>query len=214
MSFSSITLFLLSSCEALINKALALDAASMQKVVGLTGKCIAIENTSLHFTFFITTVASQLRLQSVFEGTPDTTLKGSTKAFMSMLMSRDKTIAMLTNDIEIIGDINCAQTLQAIFSELEIDWEAQLSNITGGIVAHEVSNIARTVNNWSKNTFSHFASDIKEYMNEEAPFKTPRGKVDDYLNEIDELKLRIDRMDAHITRLNEQLKKFSNGPST
>jgi ubiquinone biosynthesis protein UbiJ len=205
---------MLASFETLINKALALDAASTSQVKSLTGKCITIENTSLHFTFFITVIESQLRLQSIFEGTPDTTLKGSTKAFMSMLMSRDKTVAMLANDIEIIGDANCAQTLQTIFSELEIDWEAQLSNITGGIVAHEISNIARTVNNWSKNAFSHFASDIKEYMDEEAPFKTPRGKVDDYLNEIDELKLRIDRMDAHITRLNEQLRKFSNGPSS
>jgi len=207
MSFSSLTLLALASCEALINKTIALDTVTAQKVTDLNDKYIAIEVTTLNIIFFITWVDGQLRLQSVFEGTPDATIKGSAKAFMKMLASKDKTVAMLSSDIEISGDADTAQLLQAIFSELNIDWEAQLSNITGGIVAHEVSDIARTVNNWSKNTFSHFASDIKEYLNEEAPFKTPRGKVEEYLNEIDELKLRIDRMDAHIKELNEKLNK-------
>jgi len=207
MSFSSVTLLVLASCESLINKAISLDSATQQKITRLNDKFIAVNIITLNLVFYISAIDNELRLQSIFEGVPNTTLKGSASAFMKMLASKDKTVAMLSSDIEISGDADTAQLLQAIFSELNIDWEAQLSNITGGIVAHEVSDIARTVNNWSKNTFSHFASDIKEYLNEEAPFKTPRGKMEEYLNEIDELKLRIDRMDAHIKELNEKLNK-------
>lgn len=207
MTFSPITLVALASIEAIINKALALDVASQQKISVITGKSIAIHITNLQSGFYIVGGESELHLQSTFEGKPDVTLKGSAKSLVKLITAKDKTIAMLTSDIEIIGDSSVAQTLQSVFSELDIDWEAQLSHLTGGVVAHEFSNIAKSLNGWVKNTFSHFTDDIKEYLHEEAPFTTPKGKVDAYFNELDQIKMRMDRIDAHITRLNENLNK-------
>lgn len=207
MTFSPITLVTLASIEKIINKALALDVASQQKISVIAGKSIAIHITDVNSGFYIVGGENELRLQSSFEGEPDVTLKGSTRSLAKLMVAKDKTIAMLASDIEIIGDIAVAQTLQSVFSELNIDWEAQLSHLTSGVVAHEFSNIAKSLNGWVRNTFSHFADDVKEYLGEEAPFTTPKGKVDAYFNELDEIKMRMDRIDAHITRLNEALKK-------
>lgn len=207
MSFSPVTLATLTAIEAVINKALSLDETSQQKLHAIDGKCIAITMNNLNIVFYVLCTAHGLYLQHRFEGDPDTALQGSVSSYIKLLTAQDKTLAILTSDIEISGDHAVAQALQSLFIDLNIDWEAQLSLITGGIVAHELSSITTSVSTWLKNTAIHFARDMQEFLDEEAPFTTPRGKVDVYLNELDNLKLRMDRLDAHLAALHDKIKK-------
>ncbi|NOY62884.1 MAG: hypothetical protein GXP10_07015 [Gammaproteobacteria bacterium] len=114
---------------------------------------------------------------------------------------------MLSGAVEIRGDSELGQRFQAILNAIDVDWEEQLSKVTGDVVAHQLGNMARGVNQWLTETADSVAQDVGEYLQEESRDLPHPSQVAQFVADVDQIRMDVDRLDARISRLNTALAK-------
>jgi ubiquinone biosynthesis protein UbiJ len=194
------------SLEAAINGVLRLDPDTRDRLAALSGKVIAVELRGLDLALYLIPDRSGLNVFGRFEGEPDTILRGTPVAMARMGLARDASDALFAGEVEISGDVELGQEFRDILDNLDIDWEEQLSLVTGDVVAHQVGELVRGAVAWGKKTLDTFGRDAAEYLQEESRDVPNAGEVDSFLTEVDDLRTDVDRLEARIKRLESQAK--------
>ncbi|MGR6872219.1 ubiquinone biosynthesis accessory factor UbiJ [Pseudomonas sp. HK3] len=196
----------LASAQRIVNKALRYDAATAQKLAKLAPKVLAIEITQPAVTIYVQ-FGEQLRLMAHHEDAAQATLQGDLQAFINLASHKDKHAALMKSDIQIQGSSQLAMGLADAMSDLDIDFEAMISELTGPVVAHVMGKNLRRLSGWLKGTGAKFKQDSVEYVRDELQLAPHKLEGESRYNEIHKLKLDSDRLEARINRLATQLNK-------
>ncbi len=192
----------LAGIEQAVNTLIGMDPLAAERLARLHGRVIAIHLKGVGLELnFIPGPDGKLQLLGSVEGEPDCRLSGSP---LDLMRSGDKTdgpAQLFAWRVTIDGDIELAQTFGDIVGGLDIDWEEQLSKLTGDIVAHEVGTTARRIGRWGKRSADVLGLDLAEYLTEEAQLLPRRHEVDAFLNDIDKLRDDLERLSARVRRL-------------
>ncbi|WP_456415482.1 ubiquinone biosynthesis accessory factor UbiJ [Thiolapillus sp.] len=196
----------LESLERGINALLQLDPLARKKLARRHGKVIGIHLRGPETTiYFIPDQQGYLQLFNQIEGEPDALLSGSP---LDLLRSGDKergSRQLFAGHVSITGDTGLAHDFGATLGGLEIDWEEQLSKITGDILAHQIGDAVRKAGHWIRNTSSRMEADLGEYLTSEARLLPHPLEVEDFIARVDELREHTDRLEARIRLLQRQL---------
>jgi ubiquinone biosynthesis protein UbiJ len=103
--------------------------------------------------------------------------------------------------VRVEGDTALAQHFGTILADLDIDWEEQLSKLTGNIVAHEVGRVARTAAGYADRMRATLEQNLREYLQEEARVLPTRFEIREFLDAVDVLRDDVERLGARIERL-------------
>jgi ubiquinone biosynthesis accessory factor UbiJ len=196
---------LLGLMENTINAALRLDPATLRRLDQLSGRVIAIECTTPQLTVFLRPHSDGFILQGQYEQTPDCLISGSAVALLKLMTADNKTNALLSNQIQISGDLELSQKLQKLLADLDIDWEAKLAQYLGDITAHQIGKQARTLHAWGKSSTNSLLLNIEEYLHEETHDLPSRAELEPFYSEVETLTLTADRLSARIERLQKTL---------
>ena len=196
----------LASAQSIVNKALSYDAATAQKLSALAPKVLAIEITQPAFVIYVQ-FGEQLRFMAHHEGETQAKLQGDLQAFINLASHKDKHAALMKSDIQIQGSSQLAMGLADAMSDLDIDFEAMISEITGPVVAHVVGKNLRRLSGWLKGTSEKLKQDSVEYVRDELQLAPHKLEGETRFNQIHKLKLDTDRLEARINRLATQLNK-------
>ena len=196
----------LASAQRIVNQALRYDAATAQKLATLAPKVLAIQVTQPAVTIYVQ-FGEQLRLMAHHEGAAQATLQGDLQAFINLASHKDKHAALMKSDIQIQGSSQLAMGLADAMSDLDIDFEAMISELTGPVIAHVVGKNLRRLSGWLKGTGEKFKQDSVEYVRDELQLAPHKLEGESRFNEIHKLKLDSDRLEARINRLATQLNK-------
>ena len=182
-----------------INKALFLDEEMPRKLNMLQGKVIELVITPLNVHFFMCFADDALHLQHHYAGTPDTTIHSSPSGLIRLSLLPPSQVRSLFNDsIRISGDVELGQRLKALFDNLDIDWEGHLAHFTGDVVAYQLGSFVRRGISFKRQFDARFCRNVSEYVQEECHLLPTRVEVDDFLQEVDDLNLTVERLAAHI----------------
>lgn len=187
--------------ESAINNSLDYDPATRQKLNTLDGRVLAVMCNRPTLSVYVLFVGEHVELWSLFEGAADTTLSGRASDFLKLWQLRSKPTALSDSGITLTGDSQLLQTLQGISRQLEIDWEALLAEHTGDIIAHQLGQVVRGARHWlqgAQREAERLASEFLQYEKQTTP---SRHAVQGFCNEVDELTLRMDRLQAHLDAL-------------
>lgn len=201
MPFNLILSAALVGAETAINNALELDPLSKKKLLPLSGKTIAITCTSPSLSLIITVTEQGFSLSPLQTIEADSAISGSAAALLQLLTSKDKSKIIRTNAVQIIGDTGCIQDLQAILNDLNIDWEYQLSNFIGDIPTQSLSDGMKFIRDFLSKSSESLKTDLDEYIHEEINLFPSTDELELFYQRIDTLRLRVDRSQARITRL-------------
>ncbi|OOZ37162.1 ubiquinone biosynthesis accessory factor UbiJ [Solemya velesiana gill symbiont] len=193
--------------EEAINRYLALDPAAREKMAGLYGKVIAFELMGLGQTLYLVPSPNRLQVLSAYEGEADCTLRGTPIALGLMGDPKGSTEQLFAGQVEISGDTDLAHAFGKILAAMDIDWEEQLSHYTGDIIAHEMGNLARTTSQWGKRSLETLGMDLQEYLQEEIRLLPVKPEIDHFLKNVDTLRNDVERMEARINRLKNNINK-------
>jgi ubiquinone biosynthesis protein UbiJ len=193
--------FLLSPLNLFINQFINLDPDYNQLLTPLIGKTIRLEILQPKFTVFITFTGTALTLHSQLDAVADCTIRGSAFALLCLSRQSHKTAALAQGDVEILGDLNLAQHLNTLNTELNIDWEEQLSKFVGDFAAFKIGSALRKVWNWKQQCFDTLSQNLNEYLHEEACVLPPSMALNDFFDDIDTLKNDLERLSARFERL-------------
>ena len=191
--------------EQVLNRAIRLDPETPARLAPMHGQVIELQLLGTGLSLFLIPEPQGIQLLSAFDGAPDCTLRGTPLDLARMRGSRKSADQLFSGAVAIEGDTQLAHRFGEFLAGLDIDWEEQLSKLTGDLVAHEVGNLARGLLDWGGRQTRTFEQNLQEYLQEELRLLPSRPEVEPFLGDIDRLRDDTERLEARIKRLQGKL---------
>jgi ubiquinone biosynthesis protein UbiJ len=126
-------------------------------------------------------------------------ITGRPVAFAALALGDDRVFADERLTVE--GDTALAHQLQLALNQLQPDWEAAMANHIGDVPAHFIGKRIRQAVKWSRQAFSTMNANVEEYVHEESRTLPGRRELEATFQDIDELSLRTERLEARLNQL-------------
>jgi len=192
------------SAEKIINAALAYDPATRIALGNLAPQVLSIKLTTPEINIYAVPSAEGIRLLAHYEGDVTTQVQGTVPALISLLKS--ERVNLKDSGVQVIGSSIFLADLKHILKNLDIDWEEMLSQIFGDIVGHQGASFIRNKMQWANDRVSNFTRLTSEFLTEELQALPSKAEVDYFNQQVDEVRLGVDRVEA---RINQMLQKLS-----
>ncbi len=185
-----------------INRLLELDPDLAASLAPLEGQVLEVQLKGLdlavyaHFTAARVVLSGQAPAEAIH-----VSVRGTPLALLGMVREENRQQALASREVEIIGDLGLAQQIQALLSDLHLDWEELLSHYTGDIIAHQLGNAARGLSAWGRRTRHTLEQDISEYLRYETGLLPSRQEVHAFLDEVDTLSADSERLQVRLRHL-------------
>lgn len=192
---------LLGSLEKSINAALINAPNSLEQLRDLSGRLIAIHSGFPLGDIFTLVVDDGVELFHASSAIPDVSVTGSVSDLAALVLNWTQQPQLIGGHFQIQGDRELLQQLQAIATELDVDWGALLSPYLGDNLAQQVDYGGQRLLGWLRDTRSIVGSQLKHYLANESSLLPPPYQIYEFCQDIDELRYDVDRLDARIARL-------------
>jgi ubiquinone biosynthesis protein UbiJ len=200
--FDSIQGSLLAAAEIGGNRLLALDENALQGCGELQGKCIAIDITDLDFQLYCHPGSWGLRLsRNPPPREVDATISGRLMALANLAAENDKLSTSMREQVSFRGNVTLAQKVQAIFVNLDIDWEEALAKHSGDVLAFQIHQRARRFVQWLQHSADSVLQTSSEYLREEARLSPTQVEFNRFQSQLTALKHDVARSEARLQRL-------------
>jgi ubiquinone biosynthesis accessory factor UbiJ len=188
---------LLNSAASLINQALQFNPKAKGYLAKLEGASIqiTIENISV----FLLVDAQALLLSTTYPFEPNTIIRGPILAFVTLMKSKSPRKAANLG-LSIAGDLDIGESLQNLFLDLNLDWEEWLAGWLGDNYAYKIGDMVRTTHHKGQEVVQQLAKSTGEYMQKAHLLPTPE-ETQGFLNQVDNLRMSVDRLEARLQRL-------------
>ena len=196
--------------ETLFNRYVALDPVARERLAKLHGKVIAVELKGVETTLYLIPATHRLMVVGSHEGDPDCCMSGTPLALIKMINSERNSEQLFSGEVVITGNTELAHRFGKILADMDVDWEEQLSHLTGDAFAHGAGSLFRELTAWGRNTVSNFGLDVGEYLQHEIQLLPPRVEIEAFLDQVDDLRDDTERLEARIRRL-ERIKAAGEG---
>ena len=197
--------------ERIINYVIQNDPHIEKKISPLIGKSIRVEAKSPELFFSITINESSINITSSdFEQkdlAPDLLVSGELRDLISMLLSTGNLIG---GNISVKGDIQFAQDLNEALRSLNLNWSDILGPILGQAATSEIEKFFNVSRAWSLEFRDSLKRDIEGYLKEEKKVIPTNDDAQEFYDDIDRLKFKIDRIKARADLLSSALEGLDN----
>lgn len=202
IEFIMLKKYSLKALQLAINQAMSMDEQMPIKLRALSGKVLEMIIAPLDVRFFIQFKDEKMLLLDRYEGHADTIIHSNPIGLIRLsLLPASKARSLFNDKVRISGDIELGQQVKKLFDEMDIDWEGHLAHFTGDVVAHQIGSFVRKGMDFKKHFSESMSQNVTEYLQEELRVFPTRNELDDFFNDIDELSLSVERLQAHINQL-------------
>ena len=195
--------------EIAINRYIALDPDTKAAVPAMADKVIKIIIRELDLPLIFRISDSRIEVFPSYDSEIHSEMRASVYSLVKLSMASDASSSAIGGDIEMSGDLETGRQFRDLLGKVDIDWEEILSQYTGDIVAHKIGNSIRTITNWGKKTVDSLSKDVSEYLQEESRQIPSQYEIKDYLTNVDDIRLAVDRVEARIKQLESRFQKSS-----
>ena len=198
-------LAVLATAERGINRVLRLDPTAQPRLARLGGRVIEIDCTTPAWRLFILADGEGLRLASDWGGEADCRLRAPASSLAHLALSRNKTAVLHSPEVEIDGDSALLMQLAEVLQDLELDWEYEVSRWLGPVAGQLLGSSLRGPLAWARQSGDSLRLNLADYLAEESRALVGNNEAQARFDELDRLKLALDRLDARIERLTHTL---------
>lgn len=193
---------LLGLAEIGSNRLLGMDPDVLHHCTELQGNIIAIHLIDLDKTLYCHPGSWGMRLSLQKPGKEvDATIRGRLLGLVNLSLQQEKLSTSIQERIEIIGNPSVAQKFQKILTELDIDWEEELSKYTGDIMAFRIGQGIRKTHQTMKDIVSSLAYSGREYCQEEIHLMPTLPEFEQFQQSVTNIRHDVDRLEAKINHL-------------
>lgn len=196
----------LKTLESLIRQAVALDPATSQRLQAYAGKRLYVETRAPALGLFVWLESDGIHLRTEGDRHPHATIEAPSIDLLKMALSDNA--HFVGGPVKVHGDVLLVQELHALARDLDIDWEAGISRLLGDTFAHPVSQGLRGLLGFAKRTADVFLRNTGEYLREEKEIVPVSWEVDEYLNDNQDLRADVERVEARLERLKKRVSKL------
>ncbi len=189
--------------ETALNHTLSLDPDTQQKLVALHGRSVQLHLRGPEIALAVTVEQRQLRVGPPAENSP-LRVAASPGSLLGMLLRRgDDGVA--PGAVEIAGDADLARRLEKLASGFAPDFEEAFARTFGDVLGVPLARAIRAGLAHARDTAIHLGEDSADWMRDEAQLVMGPGEMDAFLDGVDALRERSERLEARLARLQQRM---------
>ncbi|MBR9871195.1 MAG: hypothetical protein GYB26_08655 [Gammaproteobacteria bacterium] len=186
--------------ETALNRALALDPSGRDAMLkALAGPVQFNITTPFATSWTLGRVGEKVQVRSQPDDEAVLSISGKPVAFAALALGDDR--VFVDERLQVTGDTALAHQLQRALDQLQPDWEAAIARHIGDVPAHILGKSIRSAVQWSRNAFNTMNANVEEYLHEESRALPGRRELEATFQDIDELNLRAERLEARLNQL-------------
>lgn len=189
--------------ENAFNSLIGMDPEAKRRLAAMQGKVIRIRLKEIDLSLTLIPTSDGVMVYPRYDAEPDTEIVGTPMGLLNLGLGNKS--ALFAGEVEINGDVKLGQQVNRMLDQLHIDWEEQLSHLTGDAVAHHLGRVARSTLEWGTQALSGFAANLTEYLQQESRDLSTQDEVTPLLKEIDNFRDDLARLEARIKRIQHTL---------
>ena len=198
--------------EKIINHAIKSDLHVEKKLSAFSGKSVEIETKSPAFLVTIHFDDKKVRFSGLdsqlSHSVPDVKISGKSKQLLGLLINKNKN-GLINRNISVIGDMQLLQNLHTTLQSLDVDWPYLFTPIFGHVAINEIDQFVEDSRAWASKASMRLKQNFDEYLKEEITLFPHDHSVDKFGDDVDQLKLKIDRITANVDLLNEKINNIN-----
>ena len=191
--------------ESALNHALSLDAETRDALGALDGRAIGIEFKGTGLAMRLAVDGQRLVVGPAFAGDSQLRVKATPASLLGLAFARlrgDGETAIPPGQVEISGDAELARRLERLATRFEPDIDEVFARAFGDVIGFQVARGFRRAIGLARRSASALVRDTADYLVEERRDLIAKPEMEQFLDEVDELRERADRFEARFRRLN------------
>ena len=191
--------------ELALDRIVALDPATREALVALEGRELAIAVQAPPLALRLKVRAGRFEVGPDRDaGEADLSVKTTLGALLGQLLpGRDG--ALPVGQVRISGDAELARRLQQIVQRYEPDIEEAFTRVFGDVIGVQMARALKRGFDWSKRSAETLLRDTADYLGEESRDLVPKAEMAQFLDEVDELRDGVERLERKIARTRGRL---------
>ena len=199
---------MVAAAEIGANRVLALDETALAACADLQGHCVAVDITDLDFQVYCHPGNWGLRLsRNAPASDVDATISGRLMALVNLAAQQDKLSTSIRERVSFHGDVALAQRMQAILTDLDIDWEEALAAHGGDLFAFQAGQGARKLGAFLQQSADSLLQTSSEYLREEARLAPTQAEFDRFQSAATRLKQDVARAEARLQQILDRVER-------
>ena len=191
---------LLERLQDIFNRNIADSNEAQRLCQQLDGRALSLDVKGTSLKFYLAVRKGSISLDTRHEGAADASLAATPVALLALAGSGAER-GLRGGAVHIEGDAEIAQNFRSLLTQVQPDFEEELSRVVGDVAAHQLANFARGFLDWGRRASESMASNVAEYLQEEGRDVPTRIEVDEFLEAVDRLREDTDRLEARLGRL-------------
>lgn len=193
--------------EAALNRALALDVDTQASLQALDGRAVGVTFAGTGVAMRVAVDGARLRVGPAFAGDSDLRVSATPGSLLGMAFARLRgdADAAMPGKVEIAGDADLARRLERLVSRFEPDVDQAFADVFGDVAGFHVARALRRGLARARDGAKGLVRDSAEWLVEERRDLVARAEMDAFLDDVDDLRDRGDRLEARVRRLRESL---------
>jgi ubiquinone biosynthesis accessory factor UbiJ len=187
--------------EAALNRALALDAHTQQSMAALEGRRIGVELRGANLALAIGVRDARLVVGPHWEQPADLNLHASPASLLAFALRRGDDSPLPPGKVDISGDAELARRLEKLLRDFRPDVEEAFAQTFGDVLGVPLARALQRAFAWTRDSARALAQDSADYLREESRDLVAPAELEQFLDDVDGLRERADRLHARVRRL-------------
>ena len=191
-----------------LNQVVALDRETCSALAKLDGRRIGVHLQGAELAFDLRVHDGALHVEPPHDpaaddhakAKPDLRVAATPFSLLALAVPREGD-TLPPGKVEIAGDAELARRLENLARNFAPDIEAAFARTFGEIFGVAIARALRDATHWLRTRAEHASADSADWLRDEARLVVPRGELDDFLDEVDTLRERGERLQARVERL-------------
>jgi len=186
---------------AALNRALALDPPSRDALAALEGRSIGVQLRGLDLALALHVCDGKLAVGPHWETSADLNLHASPASLLAFALRRGDGSPLPPGKVEVSGDAELARRIEQLLRGFRPDIEEAFAKTFGDVLGVPLARAFASAFAWTRETARAFAQDSADYLREESRDLPAPAQMEQFLDDVDRLRERADRLDARVQQL-------------
>ena len=187
--------------ERVLDRALALDIPTRERVAALESRRIGVELRGLNLGLAICVREGRLCVGPHWNAPSDLNLRAAPGSLLAMALRRGEDSAVPSGKVEISGDAELARRVEKILRDFRPDIEEAFAQTFGDVLGVPLARALQRAFAWGRESAQALVQDTAEFLREESRDLVTPTEMEQFLDDVDGLRERSDRLAARVQRL-------------
>ena len=184
-----------------LNRALALDAETRSRLSTLEGRRIGVDLRGSGLALAIDVADGKLKVGPHWEKSGDLNLRAAPASLLAFALRRGDDDAVAPGKVEISGDADLARRMEKLLRGYRPDIEEAFAQTFGDILGVPLARALQRAFTYARESAHATAQNTAEFLREESRDLIAPAEMESFLDDVDNLRERADRLAARVQHL-------------